>query len=68
MLIFSCVGRYFSLLYDHSAEMEMVVSAIEGRNVPYLMAYCGGEACPVYSDTGKLSNRAHSNTFIVCAF
>jgi hypothetical protein len=68
VLIFSSVARYFSLLYEQSAEMEMVVSRMKDRGVSYLMAYSGGEACPVRSDGGKLGNRAHSDTFIVCAF
>ncbi|MDR1134529.1 MAG: FIST C-terminal domain-containing protein [Synergistaceae bacterium] len=67
-LIFSCVGRYFSLLYDHSAEMEMVVSRMRNSGVSYLMSYSGGEACPVRNDAGKQINRAHSNIFIICAF
>ncbi|MDR1579621.1 MAG: FIST C-terminal domain-containing protein [Synergistaceae bacterium] len=67
-LIFSCVGRYFSLLYDQSAEMEMVVSEMRDRGVSYMMAYSGGEVCPVRKDTDKLMNRAQSNTFIVCTF
>jgi hypothetical protein len=68
VLIFSCVGRYFSLLYDQSAEMEMTVSRMKDRSVSYLMAYSGGETCPVRNDAGKLINRAHSNTFVICAF
>jgi hypothetical protein len=68
MLIFSCVGRYFSLLYNQSAEMEMVVASMKDRDTPYLMSYSGGETCPVRGDAGKLLNRAHSNTFVICAF
>ncbi|MDR2779917.1 MAG: FIST C-terminal domain-containing protein [Synergistaceae bacterium] len=65
-LIFSCIGRYFSLMYDQSAEMQMVVSWMENRDIPYLMAYSGGEACPARDDAGILINRARSNTFTIC--
>jgi hypothetical protein len=68
LLIFSCVGRCFSLMYDQSAEMEMVVARIENRGLTYMMAYSGGEVCPVRKGDAELLNRAHSNTFIVCAF
>jgi hypothetical protein len=68
VIIFSCVGRYFSLMYDQSAEMEMVVSRMKDQSVSYLMAYSGGEACPTRNDEGKLINRGHSNTFTICAF
>jgi hypothetical protein len=68
VLIFSCVGRYFSLLYDHSAEMEMVVSRMKNSGISYLMSYSGGEVCPVRNDADKQINHAHSNTFIICAF
>ncbi|MDR1508332.1 MAG: FIST C-terminal domain-containing protein [Synergistaceae bacterium] len=67
-LIFSCVGRYFALMYDQSAEMEMVVSGMKDREISYLMAYSGGEICPVYNDEGRRINRAHSNTFTICVF
>lgn len=68
MLIFSCVGRYFTMDYDQLAELEMVVSRMKDRNLPYLMAYSGGEICPVYDAKGKTANRSHNNTFVICAF
>ncbi|MDR0648979.1 MAG: FIST C-terminal domain-containing protein [Synergistaceae bacterium] len=68
MLIFSCVDRYFSLLHDQYAEMETVVSRMENSGISFMMAYSGGEVCPVRKNSDELANRAHSNTFIVCVF
>jgi hypothetical protein len=55
-------------MYEQSAEMEMVVSRMKGRDISYLMTYSGGEVCPVSNDEGKPINRSHSNTFIICVF
>ena len=68
MLIYSCIGRYFAQGYNQEAEMEIVKSELESAGVPYMMAYSGGELCPVYLRDEKVINRNHNNTLIVCAF
>jgi hypothetical protein len=68
VIIFSCIGRYFSLRYSQFAEIEMTVSKMKNSSAAYLMAYSGGEICPVYNKEGKHINRSHSNTFVICAF
>jgi hypothetical protein len=63
MLIFSCIGRFFLLGYDSSAEMELIKNG-DPAGMPFAMAYCGGEICPTFTEDGKLVNRAHNHTLI----
>jgi hypothetical protein len=67
MLIFSCVGRFFAQGYDSAKEMEKTRDLLAGR-APWHLAYSGGEICPVPGVGGKLINRSHNDTFIVCMF
>ena len=68
MLIFSCIGRYFSQGYDTTAEFTQLLQPLEDAGVCYLGTYSGGEICPVYDAGGASFNRNHNNTFIICAF
>ncbi len=68
MLIYSCVGRYFTLGYEPLKELEQLQKRMAGAGVTYMAAYSGGEICPVYDKSGKMVNRNHNNTFIICAF
>ncbi|MDL2228723.1 FIST C-terminal domain-containing protein [Treponema sp. OttesenSCG-928-L16] len=68
ILMYSCVGRYFTLDLNQLAELEMTVSRMKGRNTSYMLSYSGGEICPVYNKDGSLTNRSHNNTFVICAF
>ncbi|MDR3225091.1 MAG: FIST C-terminal domain-containing protein [Clostridiales Family XIII bacterium] len=69
LLIFSCVGRYFSLGYNTSREADEVSSMLDGTGIPYTLSYSAGELCPAQSTEGNadLTNRFHNDTFIVCA-
>jgi len=69
LLIFSCVGRYFSLGYNTSREADEVSSVLDDTDIPYTLSYSGGELCPTQSTEGdaELTNRFHNDTFIVCA-
>jgi hypothetical protein len=69
LLMFSCVGRYFYLGYDDMAEMEKVGRFVEGTGIPYMLAYTGGEICPVYTKEadGAVANRSHNVTLVICA-
>jgi hypothetical protein len=67
LFIFSCVSRNMALGFDISAEMDTIQNAIGGK-VPYMMAYSGGEICPVSIGEGKLINRFHNDTIITCLF
>lgn len=64
LLLFSCVGRYIALGLDTNAELSCATAEIPAR-LPYLIAYAGGEICPV-SIGGTLSNRFHNSSVIAC--
>jgi hypothetical protein len=65
-LIFSCVGRYFTLGFNPHEEMKLAAKLL--AHVPYHFAYSGTELCPVYSKDGSISNRSHNDTIIICVF
>ncbi len=67
MIIFSCVGRYFSQGFAATAEMELVCKMTQGKP-PFQLSYSGGELCPVYGADGKLVNRSHNDTIAICVF
>jgi hypothetical protein len=58
-LMFSCVGRYFSLGHEPTAEMELVQDVMKGNEAPFMFLYSGGEMCPVgqREGGGTLTNR-----------
>lgn len=68
ILMYSCIGRFFTMQYDQFAEVEAVVSKMRGYGASYMLAYSGGEICPVYKQDGQPANRGHNNTFVICAF
>ncbi|MDR1655023.1 MAG: FIST C-terminal domain-containing protein [Treponema sp.] len=65
MLIFSCVGRYFSLGFKAFMEMEKAEELL--KETPFSFSYSGTELCPVYDKDGKLTNRSHNDTIVICA-
>jgi small ligand-binding sensory domain FIST len=68
-LIFSCVGRYFALAHETTAEMELVQDVMKGNEIPFMFVYSGGEMCPVgqkTAESGELTNRNHNDTFVLC--
>jgi hypothetical protein len=65
ILIFSCVGRYFALGYESLEEMKKVSNAL-GGGIPWHMTYSGGEIAPVSGLDGKLANRSHNDTIVMC--
>lgn len=67
LIMFSCVGRYFSLGYNPASEMDKVRQVL-GDDVTYALAYSGGELCPVYiNNTDAVKNKNHNDTLIICA-
>jgi hypothetical protein len=44
--------------------MELAISA--AGDIPYVLAYAGGEICPVRGEDGKLRNHFHNFTFSLC--
>jgi small ligand-binding sensory domain FIST len=68
LLLFSCVGRYFSLGYNPMSEIEKIRRLVDETGIPYHLAYCGGEICPVYTKDREKSttNRNHNDTIVIC--
>ena len=64
LLIYSCIGRYFALGYNPLAEMEKTREIL--GDIPWSLAYSGGELCPVYGMDGTLTNRIHNDTMVIC--
>jgi hypothetical protein len=69
LLMFSCVGRYFALGHEPTAEMELVRNVMKENEIPFIFTYSGGELCPVGQKgggSGELTNRNHNDTFVLC--
>jgi hypothetical protein len=69
-IVFSCVGRYFTMVLDPAGETSAVHEAIDPLGIPYGLAYSGGEICPMINmaDRASLKNRFHNSTFIALVF
>ncbi|MDR1184930.1 MAG: FIST C-terminal domain-containing protein [Coriobacteriales bacterium] len=69
-IIFSCVGRYFTMVLDPAGEVDAVHEFVDPFGKPYLFAYSGGEICPVTNivDGASLTNRFHNATFVALVF
>ncbi|MDR2610809.1 MAG: FIST C-terminal domain-containing protein [Clostridiales Family XIII bacterium] len=76
LLIFSCVGRYIVMGYEHNREMAAVLEKLTGSDVPYTFTYAGGEMCPVHPSSAAetsiagdklFANRFHNLTFVALA-
>ena len=66
-LILPCVTRYVMQKPNHSGEIELISDRLEnGKVMPYMMGYSGGELCPVRDESGTLRNRFHGFTFSAC--
>jgi hypothetical protein len=69
LIIFSCVGRYFTMAYDPMGEVEKIGHILGETGIPYCIAYSGGELCPVpvSNSDGEIANRSHNDTLIICS-
>lgn len=65
MLLFSCHSRSLALGLDNMAEIECMDRAL-GDKVPFILAYSGGEICPVPDGNGGTRNASHSDTLVAC--
>jgi hypothetical protein len=64
LLMFSCVGRYFAQGFNSAAEMDTIREVM--GDTPFHLSYSGTELCPVYGKDGKLTNRSHNDTIVIC--
>ena len=67
ILAYSCVSRFMTMGGDTLAELSHVRSLI-GADIPFMMAYAGGEICPTQVREGVATNRFHNDSFILCLF
>ena len=67
LLIMSCIVRSVTLGIDQLADGVKVRELI-GSKMVYQLCYSGGEICPVYAENGKIANRFHNFSFVVCIF
>lgn len=65
LLMFSSAGRCYALELDFEAEILIMRETIQNM-IPYLFAYTGGQFCPVPNRDGKMVNRFHNGTLIIC--
>jgi hypothetical protein len=68
MIVFSCVGRYFTLGYNPLIEIEKIQSILGDTGIVYHITYSGGELCPVHASSGNSNtiNRNHNDTLVIC--
>ena len=68
VLIYSCVVRRTVLISNPLIELETVRNTI-CKDIPFMMAYAGGEICPTnYAAGDGVTNRFHNFSLIACAF
>lgn len=67
ILMLPCATHYMFM----GADVERHVGVIKkklNQHTPYLMAYVGGEFCPMYDEEGEIHNKYHAFSFITCTF
>jgi hypothetical protein len=67
LLIYPCLSRNFILEANTDDEMKKIIETL-GEHYPHQICYSGGEICPVSTGDGKLLNRIHNFTLVICAF
>jgi hypothetical protein len=68
-LLLPCVSRYIMLAPDHDKELDLAADQLEnGKIMPFMLGYAGGEICPVRDEAGIWRNRFHNFTFSACVF
>jgi small ligand-binding sensory domain FIST len=65
VLIFSCASRFVLLGSESLDEIHMVREATGG--LPFLMAYAGGEICPLMREDGSVLSHFQNGAFVMCA-
>ena len=64
-----CVSRYLMLSPNQNDELALIDEKMEnGRIMPFMTGYSGGEICPQRDEAGLLHNRFHNYSFSACVF
>ncbi|MDR0964323.1 MAG: FIST C-terminal domain-containing protein [Clostridium sp.] len=64
LLVWCCATRAAVLGDDALAEIHLLRQA--AKDIPFLLAYAGGEICPGIGDDGQLYNQFHNQSFTMC--
>jgi hypothetical protein len=65
LLMYPCLTRNLALGANSDDEMKKIAETLGGK-YPYQICYSGGEICPVSTGDGKLLNRLHNFTYVIC--
>jgi hypothetical protein len=69
ILMFSCVGRYYTPGFSPVSEMEVVSALMKETDIQYQYIISGGEFCPMYNEDGTIIRNCHHNdTIVMCLF
>ena len=66
--MFPCVTRFLMQAPDQNGELKLVTELLAQKGIPYMLAYSGGEICPVFDNNGKLQNKFHNYSFSSVVF
>jgi hypothetical protein len=64
-VVLSCASRSMLLGAESLDEVHMLRETI--GNLPFLMAYAGGEICPLVRNDGSVFSHFQNGAFIICA-
>lgn len=64
VLLFPCLSRLGALGLEMTRELDVVGEGLAGT--PYLIAYSGGEVCPLYGSDGAPANQFHNFSIAAC--
>lgn len=65
VIVFSCMVRRMSFGAAPLTEAKMMVEKMD-PDIPFMLAYSGGEICPTSYGGGKVTNRFHNYSMIAC--
>jgi hypothetical protein len=65
LLVLCCATRAAVLGDDLLAEVHLLRQA--AGDIPFVLAYAGGEICPGIGDGGRVYNQFHNQSFTLCA-
>jgi hypothetical protein len=65
LLVWCCATRAAVLGDDTLAEIRLLRQA--AGDIPFILAYAGGELCPGIDENGQVYNQFHNQSFTLCA-
>jgi hypothetical protein len=65
LLVWCCATRAAVLGDDTLAEIRLLRQA--AGDIPFILAYAGGEICPGVGENGQVFNQFHNQSFTLCA-